>query len=198
MPETLHQRPGFTAGTEAEVWRGGPALRSTFYFWALSFAAAWFLALMWDKLLMGLNGFGVFSQIPALSHEIFPDGKAPVWWLSIVPWLICLIPAAWNTMNLAVISYELTNQRLVVRAGIMVRTHDQLELFRVRDFLIDTPIHMALLGLSHVRIISRDESLPVLTLLAQPHAERLLDVVRDNVQHRKDEVGMREFETNMA
>ncbi len=191
------RRPGFTAGTETEVWRGSPAIRSTTYYWILSVATAWVLYLIWGQALAGLAAMGVFGVGPhSMARTLLPDGATPVWWLAIVPWAICLVPVAWRTLNLAVISYELTTQRLVVRAGILVRTQDQLELFRVRDFLIDTPLHMGLLGLSHVRVISRDETLPVLTMLAQSQSERLLNIIRDNVQRRKDEVGMREYETN--
>jgi uncharacterized membrane protein YdbT with pleckstrin-like domain len=191
------RRPGFTSGTEDEVWRGGPAMRSAIYLWLVSTAAAWFIFLMWDKLLMGLYAQGIFSPLGSLSETLFPEGEAPVWWLSIIPWVLCIFPAFWYTVNLAVVSYELTTQRLIVRAGILVRTHDQLELFRVRDFLIDTPLHLGILGISHIRIISRDESLPVLTLLAQTKPEQLLNTIRNKVQARKDEVGMREFETNV-
>ena len=197
MLDSASRRPGFTTGSEEEVWRGGPALRSTMYYWFFSALAAWFIYILWIKGFHILNDMGLFGvrKPGSLSVTLFPNGEL-VWWLAIIPWIICLIPALWHTLNIAVISYEMTSQRLTVRSGILVRVHDQMELFRVRDFLIDTPIHLGLLGLSHIRIISRDETLPVLTLLAQPHAEELVNIVRTNVQRRKDEVGMREFETN--
>lgn len=197
MQESASGRPGFTSGQEDLVWRGGPALRSTIYHWIFSILTAWLLYVLWIKGFDGLNKMGLFGarEQGSLAVTLFPNGDL-VWWLAIVPWVIALLPALWHTLNIAVISYEMTSQRLTVRSGILVRISDQMELFRVRDFLVDTPIHLGALGLSHVRIISRDETLPVLTLLAQPNAEELANIVRQNVQRRKDEVGMREFETN--
>lgn len=197
MLESTSRRPGYTTGKEEEVWRGSPALRSTVYYWIVSVLTAWLIYVLWMKGFQGLNEAGLFGvrKAGSLAAVLFPNGQL-VWWMAIVPWAIGLLPALWHTLNIAVISYEMTSQRLTVRSGILVRVHDQMELFRVRDFMIDTPIYLGILGLSHVRIISRDETLPVLTLLAQPNSEQLVNIVREYVQRRKDEVGMREFETN--
>ncbi len=194
--EHMPRRPGFTAGVEESVWQGSPSLVSTSYYWFVSILGAWFVYLMLTKGAEGLSQIGFFGQGPgSLRASLFPNGEL-VWWVAILPWVIFLAPAAWYTLNVSVTTYQLTTQRLVIRSGILVRMHDQIELFRVRDFLVDTPLHMGLLGLAHVRIVSRDETLPVVTLLAQPRAVELVDTIRDCVQHRKDEVGMREFETN--
>lgn len=196
MSEPLPRRPGFTVGQEETLWEGSPALSSTLYFWFISLIGAATIAYAWSHLVNGLYAEGVFSSIPGLSRLMFPNPPEAALWVRLAPIIFCLMPVLWYSLGLACTSYKLTNQRIIIRTGIFMRTHDQVELFRVRDFLIDAPLHYVVLGLGHVRVISRDESLPLLTLIAQPQPDRLIDLIRDNVQRRKDEVGMREIETN--
>jgi uncharacterized membrane protein YdbT with pleckstrin-like domain len=192
------RRPGYTTGQEQEVWAGSPSLRCTIHLWAISIAIAYFIAMFWDSTLVGMLRSGMFVRVPDIARAMFnPNGSVKTW-ASLIPWALCLFPAFWYSVQLKAIRYSLTSQRLSVDSGIFVRTHDQLELFRVRDFVIDAPLYMTILGVRHVRIISRDESLPILTLIAQPNAHALIDMVRELVQRRKDEIGLREIETNSA
>ena len=192
MVDVLSRRPGFTIGVEEELWRGSPALRSTFYFWSLSLIAGWVIGLFWMKLLTGLYTAGYLG---ALGQLLF-SSRGPQIWTVALPWVLTLYPVFIYTLKLVATSYRLTTQRLSVRSGLFLRTYDQVELFRVRDFIIDTPIYLAILGIGHVRVLSRDESLPMLTLIAQTNSDELVDMIRDYMQRRKDEVGMRELETN--
>ncbi len=189
-------RPGFTTGKEEEIWSGTPAIRSTIYYWIFSLVGGLIIFYVFGKLMTGLLSAGAFSAIPGAAVALFTPTGDLKGWVRALPLFVCLFPAFWYTLGLILTSYKLTTQRLHVRTGILIRTYDQLELFRVRDFLIDAPLYMVILGLGHVRVISRDESLPLLTLIAQPASDKLIDMIRDNVQRRKDEVGMREIETN--
>ncbi len=198
MTLDVPRRPGFTAGTEELVWQGSPALLSTLYMWLISLGAGWFISLIWGKLFTALFQYGMIPLVPGITNVLYASNGDLTLWFRMVPWAIMLVPVFWYTINLAVTTYELSTQRITIRSGILVRTMDQVELFRVRDFMIDTPLYFAILGLGHVRVISRDESLPLLTMIAQPKPDRLVDLIRTNTQRRKDEVGMREIETNTA
>lgn len=193
MAITTPHRPGFTSGKEEDVWSAHPAIRSTLYFWVFSVIAALIVFYVWQKLLVGAYGNGF---LPGIGKVLFTSEGQPKGWVRAAPIVACLLPAFWYTLGLACTSYRLTTQRLHVRTGILIRTYDQLELFRVRDFLIDAPLYLIVLRLGHVRIISRDESLPLLTLIAMSEPHKLIDLIREHVQRRKDEVGMREIETN--
>lgn len=198
MALDLPRRPGFTSGTEEFVWKGHPSLRSTVYSWTLSSLAAWLISLVWVQLFTSLYANGMLPAAPLVTQMIYgADGQMALWF-RVIPWVVCLVPVFWYSLNLAATTYELSTQRLTVRTGILVRTMDQVELFRVRDFMVDTPLHYMILGIAHVRVISRDESLPILTMIAQPRPYDLVDVIRFHTQRRKDEVGMREIETNTA
>jgi len=179
-------RPGFSNGTEELRWRGKPALRSTSYMWALSIGLALFVSRFIDPVCAQLYKLGA-------TFLATPQGTLN-FWVYVIPWVIFLWPATTRTISLMATTYELTNQRFIIRSGILLRTHDQVELFRVRDFMIDAPLYLTVLGLGHIRIISRDETLPLMTVYAQPEAPTLVDVVRGEVLRRKDEVGVREIE----
>lgn len=200
MPVLMQQqprRPGYTAGLEETVWEGRPSLRCTIHLWALSIAIAWFLSIFWDMAMSGMVRSGFFSSLPpVIAQSLFSRTGTPSIGLTLLPWIFCLLPVFSYSVQLFATTYRLTTQRLHITTGIFVRLHDQIELFRVRDFLIDAPLYLALMGVRHLRIISRDESLPVVTLIAQKDAYALIDEIRKNVQQRKDEVGMREIETN--
>ena len=188
-------RPGFTAGTEEFRWYGKPALRSTAYLWAFSLGSAFLVSLVWGDVMFGIAK-AVYSTAPGLAAAFFPHGNRDMaWWLAGLPWVALCLPAITKTASLMATSYELSTQRLNVQSGILVRTYDQLELFRIRDYLIDAPAYLSIMGLAHVRIISRDETLPLLTIFAQPYARDLVDLIRTETQRRKDEVGVREIET---
>lgn len=195
MPDSLPRRSGFTIGSEEPIWSGRPALRATLYLWLGSALLGWLLSFAWMMILKNPSTASLLSYVPTLGNMLIPRGQ-PIWLLRAVPWLFVFYPALSYTLRLMVTRYSITTQRINVRSGVFFRVHDQIELFRVRDYMIDAPIYYTIMGVSHVRIISRDESLPVLTLIAQPHGEELINTIRDYVQKRKDEIGMREFETN--
>lgn len=190
------RRPGFTSGQEATIWRGSPSMLSTLYFWVFSFAAAIFMYDQFGKLMASLYNAGFFYDLPRVVPLFYSAPAQLKPWAQMLPSILCVFPVFWYSLGLVCTSYRLTNQRLHIRSGILVRTHDQLELFRVRDFILDAPVYLLILGIANVRVISRDESLPLLTLIAQRHSEHLMDLIRENVQRRRDEVGMREIETN--
>lgn len=196
MPIVPPARPGFTTGKEEEIWHGAPAIRATIYFWVFSLIIGLIFFYLCNNALVGMLNGGLFNSLPSLARSMFTPTGEVKFWLQAMPLVICLFPVFWYTLGLIFTSYSLTTQRMHIRTGILIRTYDQLELFRVRDFLIDAPLYMVVLGLGHVRVISRDESLPLLTLIAQSEPSKLIDMIRDNVQRRKDEVGMREIETN--
>jgi uncharacterized membrane protein YdbT with pleckstrin-like domain len=196
MPDVMPRRPGFTTGTEEQVWHGKPALRATLYMWLFSVSIGAMLHFGFTKVLIDQGiMYSAISYLPFLPRLLYPHGE-PAAWIYIIPWAFALLPVIKYTLSLIMTSYALTTQRLSIKTGILFRTYDQVELFRVRDFMIDAPLYFTILGLGHVRIISRDESLPVVTLIAQTEPEKLINLVRDRVQMRKDEVGVREFETN--
>lgn len=55
-------------------------------------------------------------------------------------------------------SYELTEERLIVRRGIIMKSIDEVELYRVKDVRIDFSIVNQIAGIGRITITSSDET----------------------------------------
>lgn len=91
--------------------------------------------------------------------------------------------------------YRLTTQRLIIFKGWFRgrwgRTVDSLELFRIIDYdFHQGPFLHSFLGIGNVRLVTNDQSHPVLQLVAVSDPEKLQDLIRIKVDARKRELGM--------
>lgn len=96
-----------------------------------------------------------------------------VGWLTLVLCLVgvgLLIVLVQWVRNLAV-TYELTEDRLILRKGIFVKSIDEIELYRVKNVRMDFTLINQIAGIGTISIDSSDETTrdgP----LAMPHIER--------------------------
>jgi uncharacterized membrane protein YdbT with pleckstrin-like domain len=51
-------------------------------------------------------------------------------------------------------TYELTSQRLRIRSGVLNRRVDELELYRVKDYAMEQPLMLRLVGLGNLTMIT--------------------------------------------
>ncbi len=98
--------------------------------------------------------------------------------------------------NLAA-TYEITPERLIIRRGILMKSIDEIELYRIKDVRIDFSIINQMVGLGTVSISSSDETTRAGDLVI-PHIDkaqerreqlrRLVDTARQ--QRRVREIDM--------
>jgi len=88
--------------------------------------------------------------------------------------------AQWAVRKLS-FYYELSNQRLKHRAGILKRTNDRIELIDIDDVLFKQGIVQAMLGVGNITISSSDVSNPSLTLVGIDDVKKIADLV-DNAR----------------
>ena len=74
-------------------------------------------------------------------------------------WLI-----RWWTTRTTV--YELTTQRLKIHRGILTRRLEEVELYRVKDYVLEQPLFLRLLGLGNLTLVSSDATTPSIVLRA--------------------------------
>lgn len=111
-----------------------------------------------------------------------------------LPFYLILIPivlAFWQFLSVQNTIYELTNERLITHEGIFTKTIDELELYRVRDFRIQQPFHLRVVGLANIVLVTADITSPILILRAVPNARELLNEIRTLVEARRDAKGVR-------
>lgn len=92
--------------------------------------------------------------------------------------------------------YELTSQRLRVRTGILNRRLDEIELFRVRDYVMDQPLFLRLLGRGNLTIVSSDATTPELKIQAIGQVEAVREQLRAAVQHERDRKRVRQLDVD--
>jgi len=75
--------------------------------------------------------------------------------------------------------YEITSQRVRIERGILSKTKDSLELFRVDHFDLHKPLGMRLVGHCLLHLRASDASFATVILYGIPDLEKLADTLRE-------------------
>lgn len=100
-----------------------------------------------------------------------------LFWL-VVPVFIAL----WKWLVLRNIRYELTTERLRIRQGVLNKSLDELELYRVRDYRLEQPFWLRLFSLANITLTSSDSSHPLVVLRAIRDGEAVRERIRRHVE----------------
>lgn len=101
----------------------------------------------------------------------------------------------WKWLSTRANITELTNERIIKRTGVLNKQIDEVELYRVKDYRVEKPLSLRVFGLSNVKLITSDELVPVVTIRAVSNGEALRNTIRNIVEQRREEKGVREFDT---
>jgi uncharacterized membrane protein YdbT with pleckstrin-like domain len=92
--------------------------------------------------------------------------------------------------------YELTSQRLRIRTGILNKKVDELELFRVKDYTMEQPFLLRLVGLGNLTMITSDATSPTVAIKAIPGIETVREKLRQAVQSERDRKRVRQLDVD--
>ncbi|MFZ4764576.1 MAG: PH domain-containing protein [Roseimicrobium sp.] len=92
--------------------------------------------------------------------------------------------------------YELTTQRLRRRSGILDRKLDELELFRVKDYTMEQPFLLRMLGLGNLTLVTSDATTPTVPIRAIANVEEVREMLRQAVQSERDRKRVRELDVD--
>jgi uncharacterized membrane protein YdbT with pleckstrin-like domain len=93
-------------------------------------------------------------------------------------------------------TYELTSQRLRIRSGVLNRRVDELELYRVKDYAMEQPLMLRLVGLGNLTMITSDASNPQVAIKAIADVENVREKLRGAVQSERDRKRVRELDVD--
>lgn len=93
-------------------------------------------------------------------------------------------------------TYELTTQRLRIRSGVLNKRVDELELFRVRDYSMDQPLMLRLVGLGNLTMVTSDATTPTVVMRAIPGVEAVREKLRTAVQNERDRKRVRQLDVD--
>ncbi|MDG2122497.1 MAG: PH domain-containing protein [Verrucomicrobiales bacterium] len=154
---------------ENVIWKGSPSHWTNFW----SHVGCLLLA-------VGAIVGGVFFP-PVFAAVVIPVG--------IVLW-------KWLTVRCTV--FELTSQRLRMSQGVFTRTIDEIELYRVKDSLIEQPFWLRVVGLGNLIMDTSDRSHPKAELNAISDVIGVHERVRERVEKLRDAKRVREVDFDNA
>lgn len=131
---------------------------------------------------------------------------SPSQWINFMFYLYCilllpvfglgLIMALWKYYDTKLNKIEVTDQRIIEERGILSKTTEELELYRVKDLTYQQPFFLRIFGLSNVVLTTTDHNNPKLILKGVKNGEALKEHIRVAVDARRDIKGVREVDIN--
>lgn len=109
------------------------------------------------------------------------------WQLSpLIIWfsLVATIVALYRYFYIRKLSYQITGEYIRITKGIFFKRIDQVELYRVKDYVITQPPIMQLFRLMNVTLKSTDNENPVIQMIGIPRSD-LIDEIRERVQQAR-------------
>jgi uncharacterized membrane protein YdbT with pleckstrin-like domain len=78
--------------------------------------------------------------------------------------------------------YELTSERLRIRQGVFSRRTDEIELYRVKDYVLSEPFALRMFGLGDIVLTTTDDANRTVLLKAVRRPTSLRDEIRRHVR----------------
>lgn len=137
------------------------------------------------QILLGLVfiGLGIGLAIRA------QDFSWPAW--------VALVPLAFGVLLLLLVwirvkscSYRLTTQRLLVRRGWFAKELNELELYRVKDVVVNQGILPRLLGYGTITVLAEDDSTPEVDLVRVSRPTRVKEMIRTQYRAARQREGV--------
>lgn len=106
-------------------------------------------------------------------------------------WLAALVavPLAYAGLRWWIIAsrvYELTTERIKVTTGLISKRTDDLELYRVKDTVLEEPVLLRLVGAGNIALTTNDATSPTLVLEAISGAKELREELRKHIEDCRD------------
>lgn len=104
---------------------------------------------------------------------------------------VFLIPCVWSYLVVRCTRYTLTARFLRIEFGVLTRHTEEIELYRVEDTGVTSPLILRLFGLGNLYVLSSDRSTPRISLQAIPDPAGKRSALRDHVEAARRRKGVR-------
>ena len=92
--------------------------------------------------------------------------------------------------------YSINEDTIRKRTGVFNVKVDYIELYRIKDHQIHRPLLQRLFHVGTIRIYTSDKSKPEIHFVGISHSEELADLLRDLVEKKRRERGVRELDVS--
>jgi membrane protein YdbS with pleckstrin-like domain len=134
-------------------------------------------AYAWDYLKWVLVGV-LCGVVGTLLMKIPALAAFPLWVLSFV----ALFGIVGTFLKHATTRYKLTLRRIELERGILSKSVESLELWRVLDLKFSQNVFDRILGVARITVMSTDQSTPELVIYGLPNGRAIFERLRDAVQ----------------
>jgi uncharacterized membrane protein YdbT with pleckstrin-like domain len=152
-------------------------------------------ALLWTKKPSQIINLGLFIQIVLLfilwmiipfkitNYLIFNHIK--VNHLVIFIFSLDVLYVIKAILTIMSIRYELTEERLLIYSGVLTQNQEEIELYRINDYKVVSPLYMRVFGIGNILVFSTDQTTPKLELVAIKDVYQVKDLIREKVENVK-------------
>jgi len=171
------------AENEQYFYKGGPSQITNykvFLFCAIFFAIALYAPSFWESSLVAKPGMLQHKDMYFLVSKI----------LFFIPLLIAF--SAWVKVRHH--RYLISTERISEQEGVLSRSTNDLELYRVKDMTLDQPFFLRIFKCGNIVLETSDRTTPVVVLYAVKHPRALLDKIRQHVERMRTVKGVREID----
>ncbi len=107
--------------------------------------------------------------------------------LPIYLWVYVLINLLWQILKVWCIRYEIDPGQLRYSSGVIIRRHEFVENYRIKDYAIEKPLIYRMFGLGNLTIYTSDKTTPILHLYAIRKPEEKYQILRGLVEISRKE-----------
>jgi membrane protein YdbS with pleckstrin-like domain len=115
-------------------------------------------------------------------------------WVTLVPLALGVFPLLLLWIRVKSSSYRLTNQRLFVRRGWLAKHVNELELYRVKDVVVDQGGLQRLLCYGTITVLSADDTTPEVYLIGVCRPTNVKEMIRTQYRAARQREGVRPTE----
>jgi len=132
----------------------------------------------------------------ALAVGLAIQAPAYTWprWVALVPLVTGALVLGLLWIRVKSCSYRLTTQRLFVRRGWLARHVNELELYRVKDVVLDQGGLQRLLGYGTITVVANDDTTPEVRLVGIPSPASVKEMIRNRYRDARQQEGVQPTE----
>ena len=115
-------------------------------------------------------------------------------WVALVPFALGVLLLMLVWIRVKSCSYRLTTQRLFIRRGWLAKHVNELELYRVKDVVVDQGVLQRLLGYGTITVLADDDTTPEVDLVRISRPTRIKEMIRTQYRAARQREGVRPTE----
>lgn len=161
------------------LWSGSPSQWVNLKIYVIGFAIVALSVIWGDKIASAL------SRLPGIGAHHLLIQKLII--------LAAVLIALWRALELRFHHYEITNDVLREKFGILNRQIHELELYRVRDTTTYRPFDLNIFGCGNVIIDTTDHSTPVTVIRGIKKSDEVRKLLREKVEEARRRKGVVEL-----